>query len=123
LQSLSAAFELYRGPFLPAQDAYWALAKRETLRQLFVEVGLELSSLHLAANRTGEALNCCLRILAEEPCLEEVHRLAMRIHAASGNRAAIVNQFEQCRRIIKSEIDAEPSPQTIELFKNLMARS
>ena len=117
--ALAAAFELYRGPYLPTQEALWAISKREMLRQIFIEVGLELHRLP-GAERISEALNYCLRILAEDPCLEEAHRLAMQIHAASGNRAAIVSQYEQCRRTIETEIDAEPSLQTLRLFERLM---
>ena len=90
------------------------------MRQIYIEVGLELSSQYLASDQASEALAFCLKVLAEDPCLEDAHRLAMRIHAASGNRVAIVNQYEQCRRVIAAEIDAEPSLQTVNLFENLM---
>ena len=120
LRALKAAFELYRGPYLPTEEGLWAESRREALRQTYIEVGLELSSQYLESDQASEAIAFCLRVLSEDPCLEDAHRLAMRIHAASGNRVAIVNQYEQCRRVIAAEIDVEPSPQTVGLFESLM---
>ena len=48
------------------------------------------------------------------------HRLAMRIHAALGNRADVARQFALCQKILLEEVDAPPSPQTEELYATLM---
>jgi hypothetical protein len=44
----------------------------------------------------------------------------MRIHAAMGNQAAVVRQFEHCRQTLLNEVKVNPSPQTISLYEALI---
>jgi hypothetical protein len=44
----------------------------------------------------------------------------MRAHAALGNRAAIVRQFESCRQALLNEVNVPPSSQTVTLYETLM---
>ncbi len=94
---LREAVELYRGPYLASVDAMWAIPIREQIRQVFTEAALQLATLYLELDQALEALGCCRRVLAEEPWLEDAHRLAMRVHAAMGNRGEIVAQYEECK--------------------------
>jgi DNA-binding SARP family transcriptional activator len=43
----------------------------------------------------------------------------MRIYAAMGNRAGLVQQYQRCVEVLEREINATPSPKTLELFQNL----
>jgi DNA-binding SARP family transcriptional activator len=52
--------------------------------------------------------------------MEDAHRLAMRIYAAIGNRAAIARQYEYCRQVLFEELNATPSSITQSLFETLM---
>jgi LuxR family maltose regulon positive regulatory protein len=115
-----AAIRLYRGPYLPEIEGDWAWAEREQLAQAYMEAVLTLARLHLEAKEYGVALEYCRRALAEDPCQEEAHRLAMRVHAATGNRAAVVRQFERCRQALLNEVNVPPSPQTTSLYETLM---
>ncbi len=115
-----SATQLYRGPYLPDADVTWVWAEREHLQQVFIETSLTLAHLQMEASDYNAALASCQRILTDDPCLEDAHRLAMRIHAATGNRIAIARQYAQCQRALLEEIDAPPSPQTAELYALLM---
>ena len=115
-----AAASLYKGPYLPKMDRTWVWPEREKLCKTYLEVILNLAELHLEAQEYKEALAYCQRALAEDPYLEDAHRLAMRIHAATGNRAAISRQFRLCQQVLRGEIDASPSPQTEALYQTLM---
>lgn len=119
VSALMAAVELYDGPFLPNVDGVWVWPLREQLRQAFLTAVLELAEHHLEAGDLSAALKWCQRALAEDPCLEEAHRLAMRVYAAMGNRAAVVRQFELCRQALLQEVNVPPSPQTEDLFRAL----
>jgi ATP/maltotriose-dependent transcriptional regulator MalT/DNA-binding SARP family transcriptional activator len=116
-----AAIELYQGPYLPDIDGTWVLPVRERLSQLVIEDQLELAELYLTAGQYNLALKYCQQVLTEDPCLEKAHRQAMRAHAALGNRAAVIRQFEQCQRTLLDEVDAPVSPQTRELYDALTA--
>ncbi|MCJ7694721.1 MAG: tetratricopeptide repeat protein, partial [Anaerolineaceae bacterium] len=115
-----AAIESYRGPYLPDVDESWIVAERQNYFQMNIEALLKLTKLHMDKKNFKEALRFCHLALSEDSCLEEAHRIAMRIHAAMGNRAAIVRQFERCRLALYEEIDAPPSRQTMELYKTLV---
>ncbi|MEZ4706444.1 MAG: BTAD domain-containing putative transcriptional regulator [Caldilineaceae bacterium] len=118
---LQAAIELYQGDYLPDTDAMWAWLERERLRRICTEINLDLGELHLELSEYAEAIAICQTLFNEDSCLEEAHRLAMRVYAAMGNRAAVVRQYEQCMRALREEVDAPPSDQTNALFETLMA--
>src|SRR5690606_6638080 len=118
-KAYSTAIELYRGPFFPEADGTWAWTEREHLREAFFNACLDLARLQLESRQYNAALENCHRVLNEDPCLEEAHRLAMKIYAAQGNRAAITRQFEYCRQILHQEINVPPSPQTETLYRML----
>jgi DNA-binding SARP family transcriptional activator len=81
---------------------------------------LELVRHYLDVGEHQVALEYCERALAEDPCLEAAHRLAMRAHWALGNRSAVARQFEHCEQVLRKELNAPPSPQTGALYKRLM---
>lgn len=115
-----AALALYRGPYLPELGANWAVFERERLRRLFIEGALALGQLQLEQQAYSATLENVHRILDADPCQEDAHRLAMRVYAALGNRAAVARQYAQCQRALRTEIDAPPSPQTAYLYQTLM---
>ncbi len=114
------ALHLYQGSYLQFTDQNWVVLEREHLRLAFVEAGLSLGQLLLEAQDYLSVLETCKRLLAEDPCLEAVHRLAMRAHAAIGNRAAVARQFETCGSILKQQLDVSPSEETEQLYEILM---
>jgi DNA-binding SARP family transcriptional activator/Flp pilus assembly protein TadD len=118
--ALQSAIRLYKGPYLPEVEGEWAWWEREHLRQAHIEATVQLAELHLESGRHAAALECCQRAFAEDPCLEEAHRLAMRAHAAMGNRAAVVRQFKQCRQALQEEVNVSPSTETVTLYETLV---
>ncbi len=114
------ALRLYKGPFLPESEETWSLSERERLFQYHLETLLQLAEIHLEGGQLQDALDFSQRALEEDPCLEAAHRLAMRVHAAMGNRVAVARQYERCRQALLQEINALPSPQTQTLHDTLM---
>jgi LuxR family maltose regulon positive regulatory protein len=119
VSAYNAAIDVYKGPYLPEAEGEWAWWEREHLRQAHIEAIIQLAELHLEGGRHTAALEYCQRAFAEDPCLEEAHRLAMRAHAAMGNRAAVVRQFKRCQEALQEEVNVPPSSQTITLYKTL----
>ena len=114
------AVRLYRGPYLSEADGTWVWPERERLWRACVDALLKLARFHLEAGENETTLAYCQRVLAQDPCLEEAHRLALRAWAATGNRAAVNRQFERCRQALLEEVNAPPSPQTEALYETLM---
>ena len=114
------AVDLYAGPYLPEMEGTWAWPERERLWQAYVEAILKLAEFYLETAEYEMTLEYCRRILVENPSLEAVHCVAMRAHAAMGNRAAVARQFERCQQTLLEEINVPPSPQTEALYETLM---
>ena len=83
---------------------------------------MQLAIMFMEKKSYKTALRYCYQALSEDACLEDAHRLAMRIHAATGNRAAIVRQYERCRAALTEEINAPPSQQTRDLYETLIQK-
>ncbi|MEN4041061.1 MAG: bacterial transcriptional activator domain-containing protein, partial [Anaerolineaceae bacterium] len=115
-----AAIRLYKGPFLPDIEETWNLAERERLFQMYLEALLKLAELIFEGGKQQSALDYIHRALVADYSLEAAHRLAMRVHASMGNRAAIARQYERCRQALLAEINAQPSQQTRQLLDTLM---
>jgi DNA-binding SARP family transcriptional activator len=115
-----AASQIYQGPFLPDVEAAWVLAERERYERIFTETIHTLAELQFDTGDYRGALRTCQRALAHDPCQEDIHRLAMSVYAAQGNRAAIARQYALCQQSLREEIDVPPSPQTERLYSLLM---
>ena len=120
IEAYSAGLAYYGGTYLPDTEAEWVYREREALRQLYLETALTLAQLTFQSGAIDTALDWCHRVLDEDPCLEDAHRLAMRVYAATGNRAGVARQYSICQKALHEEIDAPPSPQTEELYALLM---
>jgi len=114
------ALKHYRGNYLSEIDETWVLAAREYLRQNFLNILMQVSKIYLELSNYDLAQEYCQRLLNEDNLLEDAHRLALQIYAATGNRAGLVRQYQRCVEILEREINAEPSLQTQKLYQDLL---
>ena len=119
---LKTAVESYKGEYLSEIEEIWAITDRQRYDQMYLDTLMRLANLYVERKSYKTALRYCYQALSEDACLEDAHRLAMRIHAATGNRAAIVRQYERCRVALVKEINAPPSRQTRELYETLIQK-
>ncbi len=116
---LKNAFFLYQGPYLPGVGDHWTVEKREYFSRKYLEITLLLGGEAFSTGNYMDALKYCQALLALDPCDEEVHRLAMRAHAARGSRKDVVKQYKLCEKALNKEFGLAPSVKTIELFAKL----
>ena len=114
------ALKYYRGNYVADIDATWAFSPREYLRQTYLNILLQVSSLYFNQSNYDLAMDYCQRAITEDSLLEDAYRLAMRIFAAMGNRAGLVQQYQRCVEVLEREINATPSTQTYELLQYLL---
>ena len=98
IKHFQAALKLYKGPFLSEVEETWVLSAQEHLAQNNQAILLRVADLYLKNEQYQLALDYCQQAIVVDPCLEAAHRLAIRIHAAMGNRAAVARQYNQCVR-------------------------
>jgi LuxR family maltose regulon positive regulatory protein len=115
-----AGLKFYKGEYLPELAETWVLSRREQLKRLYTDILLKLAGLEMERRQYEPALACIQRLLENDPCLEEAHRLGMLIHAAMGNRAGVMRQYELCRQALQGEFKAQPSLQTQQLYHTLV---
>lgn len=120
IEAYTLGLSYYGGAYMPDTETAWAYLERERLHQLYLDTALHLAQLRFQSGASDVALAWCQRVLHEDLCHEDAHRLAMRIYAATGNRAGVARQYSLCQKALQEEIDAPPSPQTAELYAQLM---
>lgn len=116
---LEQAIALYRGDLL--EDFYdeWIQTERHSYRTLY----LDLLAQGLDALRTfGEytrAIQLGETLLAMDASNERTHRELMLCYFASGQRSAALRQYDECVRILRAELDVEPSRETTALYQEI----
>ena len=120
-----AAAALYGGPLLDGHGVRdsafedWIRAERTRLHDLAVDV-LE----RLAGSRSGEAaIAAAQRLLTLDPAREETHRLLMRLHAAAGQRAQALRQYEHCRDVLQRDLQTKPDAETERLHRQIQSET
>lgn len=95
----------------------WVAVRREPLRVAALTAMNRLIVHYEGLGEAEAALHMARRLLALEPWQESAHRTLMRLLAASGERAAALRQYEQCRRLLATELDVEPEVETAVLYQ------
>lgn len=128
LPDLLAAAELYRGDFLDgfyvrhaSLSEEWVSGQREGLRRLAGRVLKQLAEHYAGSGEFDRAIECTARLLALDPWQEEAHRQMMVLLARNGERSAALAQYETCRRLLKRELNVEPSAETTALYRRIRA--
>lgn len=111
------AMQLYYSDFLETSDQDWANTLRHSLRLEMVNMlGAEADYL-AQLGQLAEAEALFLRMLAFDALDERAHRGVMLCRAKRSDQAGALRQFRECVRILKDELQAEPSSATQALFR------
>jgi len=54
---------------------------------------------------------------------EDLHCQAMRVYAALGNRAGLVQQYQELKLIISGELNVEPTQSSAKLYKTIKGQT
>jgi len=103
------------GPELAA----WLAQQRERRRGRLRQSLIELSDMAAQARDYADALSHANELLTLEPLSEEAHRRVMQLHYLAGDRAAALLAFDRCEQVLKDEVGATPSPETMALLATL----
>src|SRR5215216_1628701 len=108
-----AALDLYAGDLLP-ENCYeeWAEGRREELRQLYLALLIELSSLYEERHEHGVAIEALREATAKEPTLKEAHVGLMRLHALSARPDRAFAQYERLRATLSRGLGTQPAATT-----------
>ena len=116
LHAYQRAEALYQGDFLrDDQFLEWTIATRERLREAHLAMLSEAAQLHAMTGAPDEAASFCRKIIRAEPWREEVYRHLMGYLAEAGRPHEALRVYEECRRALMAEVEAEPSLETAQL--------
>jgi len=115
VQRLLAAVALYRGELLPGYYQDWILTEQRRLGDLFFRAVRRLAAHFETAGAPEKALEHVRRAADLDPFREEIQYDLMRLLAAAGQPSAALRQFEELKRLLREELDAEPSPALVKL--------
>lgn len=78
---------------------------------------VKLSEMAERAQDWADAVGHAQELLMLEPLSEDAHRRLIRLHYLRGDRAAALLAFDRCERILKDEVGASPSRETLALLR------
>lgn len=119
-RAFEEALRLYSGPFLDdaGYDA-WAEPERLALEELRLGALGWLSDAYASRSEWDQAAARCREILAADPYREDAVRQLLRCLAASGRLAEMERTYRACREQIWQDLQVEPAPETVHLYRQL----
>jgi DNA-binding SARP family transcriptional activator/predicted ATPase len=97
----------------------WHMAEARGLDAELTAVLQRLVELLVANRDYTTALRYARRWLDAEPLHEAAHRELIRLYALSGDRAAALNQYRDCVRVLSQELGVAPVDETSVLFEQV----
>jgi len=121
LMLLEEAVSVYDGALLP-EDLYedWASIRRDALAHLYVQVLMKLNQALEQRGMIERATEPLRAILEQDPTMEEAHRGLMRLYALVGSRHQALRQYQACKDLLRSELDAAPDQETEALHQAIL---
>jgi ATP/maltotriose-dependent transcriptional regulator MalT/DNA-binding SARP family transcriptional activator len=115
-----AAIKLYRGEFMRGCYDEWVEEQRSYYNEQYLHMLETLAVAALGQKEWPRALQLASQILRDDPYREDIHCLVMRTHAAQGNRAAVKEQYETLRALLRKELGVEPASETQKVYRGLI---
>jgi len=122
-RNLENTMTLYNGDLLEGFYDEWALRERERFRSLYLKSQDHLLRYYSYHDAYEEGLACGWNILNIDPLREEIHREMMRLYYRSGQRARALQQYEGCRKILKTDLGVPPMDETRSLYSQIFKKT
>lgn len=102
---------------LGAELHEWLVARRDARVNSAARGLADAADRAEAARDWPEALGHAQALLALAPLAEDAHRRLIRLHYLAGDRAAALLAFDRCEAVLKHEVGAAPSAETLALLR------
>ena len=119
---LERAMGQYKGPFLASTYSEWVEPLRRELEDRYIEALNELAASKLRRGEFKEALTLFRLLEGVDPYSEAASFGIMRCHLGLNDGPAAARHFRRFKQLLKDELDEEPSPRLIELYREASAR-
>jgi DNA-binding SARP family transcriptional activator len=116
-----AARAIASRPLLPGEEGEWLDEIRRRLDDVRLRALECLGEVWLADGDARLAARDAAEAVALDPYRESAHRLLIRAHLASGERAAAIRAYQACRTLFHEELGVQPAPETAALVAPTLA--
>lgn len=117
---LEQVAQLYQGKLLPSCDDEWILPLREQFHQKAFQAIERLIQILEQQQEYAAAIPLSCQLLRLDPLHEAGYQALMRLHNASGDRAAALQVYHQCMTVLREEMGIDPSATTQTLYQQLL---
>jgi DNA-binding SARP family transcriptional activator len=121
ITAFECACKLYTGPFL-VEDLYtdWSFLRREQLSQMYLNMCNVLTERYFHIGQYEDAIKWAHAMLKENHCNETAYQHLISIYALQGRRSEALQQYDRCERVLKSEMGAQPLPETKHIIQMML---
>ncbi len=114
----AAACALYRGSFLPGDEAeQWTASRRELLRARFIDAVERVAAAMEHDRRWADALSWYRRGIEADELAESFHQGVMRCLLAMDRQAEAASAYRRLRQLLSVVLGIQPSARSIELAR------
>ncbi len=99
--------------------AAWLASTRQRHRAQHIESLAGVAARLESAGELGQALAVAQQLLACDPTSEQAHRRVVRLHYLRGDRSAALLAFDRCEQVLKDDVGARPSAETLALLQTV----
>jgi DNA-binding SARP family transcriptional activator len=114
------AVDFYKGEFLLTLDYDWIITWREASYERYIEALVGYGACVRTRRDYRKALEILQKALALEPFREDIHRAVMLCYAQQGDKQRLEKHMADLRRLLRKELDCEPSGETVDLVRTLL---
>ena len=121
-EGLRRALALWRGELLEDEAAgAWVEERRDRLGRILADASMALGGALEAEGRTAEAAESFQRVVLRDPLREDAQRRLMAAWWQLGQRSRALRHYEGLAKLLRSELDTSPEPETVALYESLRA--
>src|SRR5262245_1552754 len=122
---LVRAVTLYQGDLLDGVELEVSFAEglaptRERLRRIATSAMVKLLARQSEAGAIEAAIATATKLLGVEPTHAVAHQALIRLYAGTGRRAEAIRQYQSCVDLLRSELQSEPEPATVEAYRQAL---
>lgn len=121
IEAAEATTKLHATDLLRGYDAAWAVAERDRLRLLCLDLLTHALVYTCRHDLRRVGLHFATRIVAMDPCREDVHFEIMRMYVQTGQAPLAIRQFEHCRSTLAARLGVQPMVEMQALY-DVLAR-
>jgi DNA-binding SARP family transcriptional activator len=120
LVDYNQALSYYKEEFLSnLRFEGWCEHERDNLKEVYLFILNKLGGYFFNQKEYDNCINIGKKMLKEDVCLEEVHRVLMKSYYLIGQPDLAHLQFFKCKKALKEELESAPSELTIDLFNKI----